>query len=78
MAGAAQPVAPSLRVNLAGGLAVFVADDPSPAPLPSGKAVTLLALLLARRGRHVAIDTIVEALWGAAPPARPSRTSPRW
>ncbi|HJU02636.1 MAG TPA: BTAD domain-containing putative transcriptional regulator [Actinomycetes bacterium] len=70
MAGAAQPVAPSLRVNLAGGLAVFVAGDPSPAPLPTGKAVTLLALLLARRGRQVAIDTIVEALWGAAPPAK--------
>jgi DNA-binding SARP family transcriptional activator len=70
MAGAAQPVSPSLRVNLAGSLAVFVADSPSPAPLPTGKAVTLLALLLVRRGRYVAIDTIVEALWGAAPPGK--------
>jgi DNA-binding SARP family transcriptional activator/energy-coupling factor transporter ATP-binding protein EcfA2 len=70
MAGALQPVIPSLRVNLAGSFAVFVADDPTPAPLPAGKAVTLLALLLVRRGRQVATDTIVEALWGAAPPAK--------
>jgi hypothetical protein len=53
MAGATQPASPLLRVTLAGGLAIFVADDPRPATLPAGKAVTLLALLLARRGRLV-------------------------
>ena len=66
MAGALQPVTPSLRINLAGSFALFVGDDPTPAPLPVGKAVTLLALLLVRRGRPVATDTIVEVLWGAA------------
>jgi DNA-binding SARP family transcriptional activator len=70
MAGATQPASPSLRVALAGGLAIFVADDPHPAALPAGKAVTLLALLLARRGRLVPIDTIVEALWAESPPAK--------
>jgi DNA-binding SARP family transcriptional activator len=70
MAGAVQSGNPSLRVNLAGSFVVLVADDPSPAPLPHGKAVTLLALLLVRRGHQVGIDTIVEALWGAAPPAK--------
>jgi DNA-binding SARP family transcriptional activator len=70
MAGATHPESPSLRITLAGSLAIFVADDPSPAVLPAGKAVTLLALLLARRGRQVATDTIVEALWGESPPAK--------
>ena len=70
MAGASQPATPSLRINLAGSFALFVGDDPTPAPLPAGKAVTLLALLLVRRGRPVATDTIVEALWDAAPPAK--------
>jgi DNA-binding SARP family transcriptional activator len=70
MAGATQPASPSLRVTLAGGLAMFVADDPRPAALPAGKAVTLLAMLLARRGRQVPTDTIVEALWGESPPAK--------
>ena len=70
MAGATQPASPSLRVTLAGGLAIFVADDPRPAALPAGKAVTLLALLLARRGRLVPTDTIVEALWAESPPAK--------
>jgi DNA-binding SARP family transcriptional activator/energy-coupling factor transporter ATP-binding protein EcfA2 len=71
--GALPQVAPSLRIYLAGGFAVFVADSPTPAPLPAGKAAVLLALLLVRRGRPVGIDTIVEALWGAAPPAMPER-----
>jgi DNA-binding SARP family transcriptional activator/tetratricopeptide (TPR) repeat protein len=70
MAGATQPASPSLRVTLAGGLAISVADDPRPAALPAGKAVTLLALLLARRGRLVPTDTILEALWGESPPAK--------
>ena len=70
MAGAMQPASPLLRVTLAGGLAIFVADDPRPATLPAGKAVTLLALLLARRGRLVPTDTIVEALWAESPPAK--------
>jgi DNA-binding SARP family transcriptional activator/energy-coupling factor transporter ATP-binding protein EcfA2 len=71
--GGLPPVAPSLRVNLVGGLAVFVAGSPTPAPLPAGKAVTLLGLLLVHRGRPVGMDTIVEALWGTAPPAKPER-----
>jgi DNA-binding SARP family transcriptional activator len=70
MAGASQPATPSVRINLAGSFALFVGDDPTPAPLPAGKAATLLALLLVRRGRPVATDTIVEALWEAAPPAK--------
>src|SRR4029450_13488948 len=70
MAEPTQPASPSLRVTLAGGLAIFVADDPHPAALPAGKAVTLLALLLARRGRLLPPAHIVEALWGEAPPSR--------
>src|SRR4029450_10246381 len=70
MAGATQPASPSLRVTLAGGLAISVADDPRPAALPARKAGTLLPPLLARRGRLVPTDTILEALWGESPPAK--------
>jgi DNA-binding SARP family transcriptional activator len=73
MVGASPPVAPPLRIHLAGGFAVFVASSPTPAPLPAGRAAMLLALLLVRRGRPVGMDTIVEALWGGAPPAKAER-----
>jgi DNA-binding SARP family transcriptional activator/energy-coupling factor transporter ATP-binding protein EcfA2 len=73
MVGASPPVAPPLRIYLAGGFAVFVASSPTPAPLPAGRAAVLLALLLVRRGRPVGMDTIVEALWGEAPPAKAER-----
>jgi DNA-binding SARP family transcriptional activator len=71
--GGLPPATPSLRINLVGSFAVYVAGRPTPAPLPAGQAATVLALLLIRRGRPVGIDTIVEALWGTAPPARPER-----
>ena len=60
--GGLPPVTPSLRINLVGSFAVYVAGSPTPAPLPTGQATTVLALLLIRRGRPVGIDTIVEAL----------------
>jgi DNA-binding SARP family transcriptional activator len=37
----------------------------------SRKARTLLALLAVRRGRTVAVDTIVDVLWEATPPRQP-------
>lgn len=37
----------------------------------SRKARTLLALLAVRRGRRVGVDSIVDVLWGTAPPRQP-------
>lgn len=50
-----------------------VESDGVPVPdadLGNRKARLLLKLLAVRRGRHVPMDTIIEALWGAAPPAK--------
>lgn len=51
----------------------FRADGDLGEPLPSGQAELLLKFLLAREGSFVGIDTIVDVLWGDAPPPRAER-----
>ena len=50
---------------------VVVGDDGAPISLRGGRPRLLLALLVTRRGRAVAADELVEALWGADLPAHP-------
>ncbi len=59
------------RIRLLGRFAV-VSDGEvvSDAELGNRKARLLLKLLAVRRGRHVPMDSIVEALWADAPPGR--------
>ncbi len=67
------PPAGVVRLRLSSTLAVDAGDGMlSGRELGSRKARTLLALLAAARGRPVATDRIVEALWGQAPPADPA------
>ncbi|MDT0187804.1 AAA family ATPase [Microbacterium sp. ARD31] len=62
-----------VRLRLSSTLEVDAGDGArSGRELGSRKARTLLALLASGRGRPVATDRIVEALWGAAPPADPA------
>ena len=46
-----------------------VLDDGQPVPIPGGKERSVLALLLLHGGHPVPTDTLVDALWGSAPPA---------
>jgi DNA-binding SARP family transcriptional activator len=46
-----------------------VVRDGTPVPLGGPKPRALVAALLLRRGRAVSIDELVDALWGAEPPA---------
>ncbi len=67
------PPAGVVRLRLSSTLEVDAGDGArSGRELGSRKARTLLALLASARGRPVATDRIVEALWGAAPPADPA------
>jgi hypothetical protein len=62
----------NLRVQVLGVLAVAVdGREVPPQELASRKGRTLLKLLLARRGEVVPAEVLVEALWGARPPADP-------
>ncbi|MDR7255254.1 DNA-binding SARP family transcriptional activator [Nocardioides sp. BE266] len=62
-----------VRLRLSSTLAVDPGDGArSGRELGSRKARTLLALLAAARGRPVATDRIVEALWPEGPPADPA------
>ncbi|HET9555612.1 MAG TPA: AAA family ATPase, partial [Actinomycetota bacterium] len=62
----------NVRVQVLGVLAVAVDGREVPAHrLASRKGRTLLKLLLARRGAVVPAEVLVEALWGARPPADP-------
>ena len=62
-----------VRLRLSSTLAVDAGDGArSGRELGSRKARTLLALLAASRGRPVATDRIVAALWPEAPPADPA------
>lgn len=67
------PPAGVTRIRLASTLAVDTGDGPRAGrELGSRKARTLLALLAAARGRPVATDRVVDALWHEAPPADPA------
>lgn len=57
-----------LRVQLIGRFQLFARSSTTPLRLPAGKATTVAQLLAVRRGSFVSVDTIVEALWGDAPP----------
>ena len=62
----------NLRVQVLGVLAVAVHGRAvPPQELASRKGLTLLKLLLARRGEVVPADVLVEALWAGRPPADP-------
>ena len=50
---------------------VVVGDDAAPIPLRGARPRRLLALLVARLGRAVAADELVEVLWGGDLPAHP-------
>jgi predicted ATPase/DNA-binding SARP family transcriptional activator len=58
-----------LEIRLLGPLEVF--DGGRPANVGGGKRQGLLALLALRRGRVVAVDTLIEAVWGEDLPAAP-------
>jgi DNA-binding SARP family transcriptional activator len=60
------------QVRLVGAVAVHGAEGTWEAPdVGSRKARTLLALLGASHGRMVTVETVVEELWGCAPPQQP-------
>src|SRR5690349_6304766 len=58
---------PEVAFGLLGPLTVTVGGDPVQVGAP--KMRILLASLLLRRGEVLAVDTLVERLWGEAPPA---------
>ena len=61
---ASAPVAPLLRVNLFGGLEVWMGDEPvDPQRFRRQKARTLLALLVLNHGKEITRDRLVRALW---------------
>jgi DNA-binding SARP family transcriptional activator len=69
-AGQRDAVRPT-RLRLLGPFTVEADGEPVPnATLGSKKARVLLKLLVVRRGRHVSMDTIVDALWGDEPPTK--------
>lgn len=61
---------PNLRLRLLGPLTV---EGELSAPLPTGKARRVLAVLAQRRGEFVPVGTLVEALWNGAAPERAER-----
>jgi DNA-binding SARP family transcriptional activator len=58
-----------LEIRILGTFDVTV--DGAPAGTGGSKRDALLALLALRRGRPVSIDTLIDELWGAHPPASP-------
>ena len=59
-----------LHLTLAGD---FKVSGELTAPLPAGKAMRLLKFLVAARGRFVATEEIIAALWPADPPHKAER-----
>ena len=47
---------------------VDVLDEGQPVPLPAGKPLTLLRVLLLNRNHVVSAETLVDELWGEEPP----------
>ena len=62
--------APHLRLRLLGPLTV---EGELSAPLPTGKARRVLAVLAVRRGEFVPVETLVDTLWDVAAPERADR-----
>lgn len=60
-----------MRYGVLGPLVVW-ADGGAVVPVPEAKVRALLAHLLLRDGGPVPADRLVDELWGAAPPGRPS------
>lgn len=60
-----------MRFGVLGPLEVWTADG-RPVRVPEAKVRTLLAALLAERGRAVSADTLVDHLWADALPANPA------
>lgn len=59
-----------VRVRLIGRMSV---TGPLAAPVPSGQASRLLAMLAARHGEYVPVTTLAGSLWPARPPEQPQR-----
>ncbi|MEW1547101.1 BTAD domain-containing putative transcriptional regulator [Streptomyces tsukubensis] len=60
-----------MRFGVLGPLTVWAADGRT-VSVPELKVRTLLACLLAHRGRPVSADRLIAELWGERPPARPA------
>jgi DNA-binding SARP family transcriptional activator/tetratricopeptide (TPR) repeat protein len=59
-----------MRVRLLGPLSV---SGELPAPVPTGKARRVLAVLASRRGELVPVSTLIDALWGGTAPEHADR-----
>ena len=61
-----------MRVRVLGDLEVVVGESPDDRPVDLGgpKPRTLLALLIAAAGRPVAVEQLIDQMWGEDPPAR--------
>jgi len=59
-----------LRLRLLGPLTV---EGELSAPVPTGKARRVLAVLAQRRGEYVPVAALVDALWDTDPPERADR-----
>ncbi|MEW6154625.1 MAG: BTAD domain-containing putative transcriptional regulator [Actinomycetota bacterium] len=57
-----------LRAGLLGPFRLTLGGQHQPLRLPAGKATTLAAFLVARRGSLVAADEVIDALWEGGPP----------
>ena len=66
-AAMARPVRSSLVVTMLDGFSMLVPEG-GPLPLPSGRARTLLMLLLLRHGRALSRSRLVAAMWPEAEP----------
>ena len=67
----APPAGPEIAVRTLGGFVVLRHGEPLPASAwQSKKARTLLKILIARRGRPVPRDALMEALWPGEDPAK--------
>jgi DNA-binding SARP family transcriptional activator/pimeloyl-ACP methyl ester carboxylesterase len=60
-----------MLVRVLGGVSLTANDDTEVA-LPGGRQPALLAALAARSGEVVAVDRLVDLLWGEAPPDNPA------
>ncbi|GFJ86348.1 hypothetical protein Phou_105280 [Phytohabitans houttuyneae] len=68
-----------VRIRVLGGFAVLIDGQPVPTSTwQSRKARDLLRILIARRGRPVPREELVELLWGRRPATRASATGWRW
>ncbi|MFH8369943.1 BTAD domain-containing putative transcriptional regulator [Streptomyces sp. NPDC018031] len=62
-----------MRFGVLGPLEVWTSDG-RPVRVPETRIRTVLSVLLVHRGEAVSVDRLIDALWGAAPPANDVRT----